>query len=90
MVPGPVALVDLPAPEVSARVDGCTVTMAGHLMTDMDHALSLTVAKDGQPVTDLQRFLTSYAALTAFRARDLEFARPAPVEHGATVPSGPC
>ncbi|MFE9425080.1 hypothetical protein ACFYNO_19125 [Kitasatospora sp. NPDC006697] len=58
--------------------DGYTVTAAtpggGELMAGMPHQLTITVSKDGKPVTDLQPYLETYAHLTAFRAQDLAFA----------------
>jgi hypothetical protein len=43
-------------------------------MAGMEHPLTVTVSRDGKPVTDLQPYLDSYAHLTAFHAGDLAFA----------------
>jgi hypothetical protein len=43
-------------------------------MAGMTHPLTVTIAKHGQPVTDLQPYLDTYAHLTAFHAADLAFA----------------
>lgn len=80
-VPGQAAVVDLPAPGPTTRVDGYTVTLAGRLMPDMNHMLWLSVAKDGHPVS-AGRF--PRAELIAFRARDLEAALPALVPGDAS------
>ncbi|WP_035841380.1 hypothetical protein [Kitasatospora azatica] len=77
-VPGPQSEVPLPAPAGSATTpDGYTVTATvpgGRLMAGMAHELTVTVSKDGQPVTDLQPYLETYAHLTAFHAGDQAFA----------------
>jgi hypothetical protein len=77
-VPGPAAAVPLPAPAATATTDdGYTVTVTvagGRLMAGMAHELTVTVTKDGKPVTDLQPYLETYAHLTAFHAGDQAFA----------------
>jgi hypothetical protein len=40
----------------------------------MDHPLTVTVSKNGIPVTDLQPYLDTYAHLTALHEGDLAFA----------------
>jgi hypothetical protein len=90
-VPGPHGTVPLPAPAATATTeDGYTVTATvpgGRLMAGMAHQLTITVSKDGSPVTDLQPYLETYAHLTAFHAGDLAFAHlhpqtPATGDHG--------
>ncbi len=39
-----------------------------------EHPLTVTVSKDGRPVTDPQLYLDTYAHLTAFHASGLAFA----------------
>ncbi|OIJ92200.1 hypothetical protein BIV25_28275 [Streptomyces sp. MUSC 14] len=64
----------LPKPSGTATVDGYTVAVKGDPMAGMAHQLTVTVAKDGKPVTDLQPYLDTYAHLTAFHQGDLAFA----------------
>ncbi len=76
-VPGPAATTPLPGAATSTQVDGYTLTVngsGGGLMANMTHALTVTVAKGGSPVTDLQPYLDTYAHLTAFHEGDLAFA----------------
>ena len=44
----------------------------------MTSTLTVTVSKDGQPVTDLQPYLDTYAHLTALHEGDLAFAHQHP------------
>ncbi|MGV9706362.1 hypothetical protein [Streptomyces sp. NPDC003483] len=73
-VPGNATKTPLPAPATTAEVDGYTVTVKGAPMAGMAHPLSVTVSKDGRPVTDLQPYLDTYAHLTAFHEGTQEFA----------------
>lgn len=78
-VPGRVVATALPAPSPSTKVDGYTVTV--------------TITKDGRPVTNLQPYLDTYAHLTAFHEGDLAFAHLHPEtkvngDHGG--PTLPC
>lgn len=73
-VPGAAKDVPLPQAAPTATVDGYTVTVRGDLMAGMAHDLTVDVAKDGRPVTDLQPYLGTYAHLTAFHAGDEAFA----------------
>jgi len=43
-------------------------------VTGMANQVTLNFSKDGQPVTDLEPYLDSYAHLSAFRQGDLAFA----------------
>jgi hypothetical protein len=63
----------LPAAAPTATVDGYTVTLAGNLVPGASAELSLSVAKDGKPVTDLQPYLGAYGHLVALRAGDLAY-----------------
>ncbi|WP_280703204.1 hypothetical protein [Kitasatospora sp. GP82] len=65
-VPGEAATVSLPAAASSTTVDGYTVAVQSGPTTGMTHRLTVTISKDGQPVTDLQPYLDSYAHLSAF------------------------
>ncbi|HJP78841.1 MAG TPA: hypothetical protein VJ914_31495 [Pseudonocardiaceae bacterium] len=73
-VPGTATTTPLPAPAPSTTVDGYTLTLSGEPMAGMADSMSLHVAKNGQPVTDLQPYLDTYAHLSAFHAGDLAFA----------------
>jgi hypothetical protein len=64
----------LPAAASSTTVDGYTVSINGELMAGMPHPLTVTISKDGKPVTDLQPYLDTYAHLTAFHEGDQAFA----------------
>ncbi len=73
-VPGTSPTTPPSAPSSTAKVDGYTVAVSGELMAAMSHTLTVTVTKNGQPVTDLQPYLDTYAHLTAIHAGDLAFA----------------
>ncbi|MFJ8311730.1 MULTISPECIES: hypothetical protein [unclassified Streptomyces] len=73
-VPGTAARTPLPPAAKSAEVDGYTVRVQGEPMAGMAHPLTVTVTKDGEPVTDLQPYLDTYAHLTAFHEGDEAFA----------------
>lgn len=73
-VPGTEKRTPVPAAAARARVDGYTVTVQGEPMAGMSHPLTVTVTKDGRPVTTLQPYLDTYAHLTAFHEGDTAFA----------------
>jgi hypothetical protein len=74
-VPGDAPTTPLPAAATSTTTDGYTVTVkGGELMAGMTHPLTVSISKDGEPVTDLQPYLETYAHLTAFREGDQAFA----------------
>jgi hypothetical protein len=86
-VPGTTTKAPLPAAAGSTEADGYTVTVKGEPMAGMAHPLTVTVSKDGEPVTDLQPYLDTYAHLTAFHEGDAAFAHLHPTtevnsEHG--------
>ncbi|MFE7589866.1 hypothetical protein ACFU6K_10710 [Kitasatospora sp. NPDC057512] len=64
-----------PLPETgrTVTVDGYTVTLGGDLTPGRSGALTLSVSKDGKPVTDLQPYLGAYGHLVALRAGDLAY-----------------
>jgi hypothetical protein len=94
--------VPIPAESRTSTVDGYTVTLAGDLTTEGSSELTLSVSKDGAPVTDLDPYLGAYGHLVALRAGDLAYlhvhpdgepgdgeTEPGPdVTFFATVPSG--
>ncbi len=63
----------LPAPSATATVDGYTVTMKGKLKPGESGKLTLSIAKDGKPVTDLEPYLAAYGHLVALRDGDLAY-----------------
>lgn len=73
-VPGPASAVPLPPPSETTSVDGYTLILSGQPMAGREGAVTLSVSRDGTPVTDLQPYLGTYAHLTAIHAGDLAFA----------------
>ncbi|MFR9802733.1 hypothetical protein ACL02T_10570 [Pseudonocardia sp. RS010] len=57
----------------TARVDGYEVRLDGDLAAGQASRLTLTVTRDGRPVTDLQPYLGAYGHLVALRATDLAY-----------------
>jgi hypothetical protein len=57
----------------TAKVDGYAVALAGDLEAGADAELTLSVSRDGKPVTDLQAYLGAYGHLVALRAGDLAY-----------------
>jgi len=82
-----------PLPETShtATVDGYTVTLDGSLVPGKTSDLTLTVSRDGLPVTDLQPYLAAYGHLVVLRPGDLAYLHVHP--HGepndGKTPAGP-
>ncbi|WP_225727927.1 MULTISPECIES: hypothetical protein [unclassified Nocardia] len=64
-----------PVPTVTrtATVDGYEVTLDGDLVPGTGRMLTLTVHKDGAPVTDRQPYLAAYGHLVVLRAGDLAY-----------------
>jgi len=71
--PGRYQPIPLPAPQRTAVADGYTVTLEGDLVPGASSALTLSVSKDGKPVTDLQPYLGAYGHLVALRGGDLAY-----------------
>lgn len=71
--PGTSAPRPLPPPSHVAQVDGYTVELEGTLVPGRTSELTLTVSKDGRPVTDLQPYLAAYGHLVALRQGDLAY-----------------
>lgn len=57
----------------TATVDGYRVTIDGDLSAGATARLTLSVSKDGKPVTDLQPYLGAYGHLVALRSGDLAY-----------------
>ncbi len=72
-VAGKFAPVPLPAPARTSVVDGYSVSLDGDLTPGTSSKLTLTVARDGKPVTDLQPYLGAYGHLVTLRAGDLAY-----------------
>lgn len=64
----------LPAASTTTTVDGYAVKVAGNAMAGHEVPLTITITRNGTPVTDLQPYLDTYAHVTAIHARDLAFA----------------
>ncbi|WP_202803291.1 heavy-metal-associated domain-containing protein [Tsukamurella sp. 1534] len=62
-----------PAPSRVSTVDGYTVTLDGDLAAGATRPLTLSVARDGAPVRDLQPYLGAFGHLVALRQGDLAF-----------------
>ncbi|MFV2179285.1 hypothetical protein ACFHW2_31460 [Actinomadura sp. LOL_016] len=71
--PGELRTVPPPEPEQVARVDGYEVRLTGGLVPGRSSELTLSVSKDGEPVTDLQPYLEAYGHLVALRSGDLAY-----------------
>jgi hypothetical protein len=66
--------VPLPPPSSTATTpDGYTVNLTGALVPGTESPLSLSVSRDGAPVTDLQPYLAAYGHLVALRTGDLAY-----------------
>lgn len=57
----------------TTTVDGFTVSLAGNATATPAGTLSVHVTRNGQPVTDLEPYLDTYAHMTGIRAGDLAF-----------------
>lgn len=74
-----------------AEVDGYTVDLAGEPVPGEASPLTLTVRKDGQPVTDLEPYLAAYGHLVALRESDLAYlhVHPEGAPGDGRTPAGP-
>jgi hypothetical protein len=90
-VPGLFEPRPLPPPATTATVDGYTVGLTGELTPGVSSPLTLTVSRDGVPVTDLQPYLGAYGHLVALRDGDLAYlhVHPDGVPGDGVTPSGP-
>ncbi|MEO3751467.1 hypothetical protein [Streptomyces sp. B6B3] len=90
-VEGPYQPAPQPEHAATATVDGYTVTLDGELTAGGDSELTLSVSRDGRPVTDLQPYLGAYGHLVVLRAGDLAYLHVHPEgEPGdGETPSGP-
>ncbi|WP_040840829.1 hypothetical protein [Nocardia brevicatena] len=72
-VTGIYAPLPIPAPVRTAVVDDYEVELRGELTTGAGSLLTLTVRKDGTPVTDLQPYLAAFGHLVVIRGGDLAY-----------------
>ncbi|WP_245720907.1 hypothetical protein [Nocardia pseudovaccinii] len=62
-----------PEPARTFTVDGYEVALDGALIPGEGRLLTLTVSKNGEPVTDLQPYLAAFGHLVVLRAGDLAY-----------------
>lgn len=72
-VAGPYDPQPIPGGSRSAHVGEYTVALDGELLPGTASDLTLTVSRNGRPVTDLQPYLGAYGHLVALRAGDLGY-----------------
>jgi hypothetical protein len=73
-VDGDVVTAPLPGAEPTADAgDGYTVTLSGSPRAGQETELTMAVAYDGAPVTDLQPYLAAFGHLVALRTGDLAY-----------------
>jgi hypothetical protein len=72
-VAGPYEPEPLPQATAVSTVSPYQVNLAGDLVAGKTSRLTLTVTKDGEPVTDLEPYLEAYGHLVALRDGDLAY-----------------
>ena len=77
------------APSRTAQVDGYTVELAGDLVAGQASPVTLSVSRDGVPVTDLQPYLGANGHLVALRQGDLAYLHVHPEETATAGPEIP-
>lgn len=78
-----------PEPARISVVDGYEVVLDGDLIPGEGRLLTLTVSKNGEPVTDLQPYLAAFGHLVVLRAGDLAYVHVHPngtPDDGVTTP----
>jgi hypothetical protein len=90
-VAGPYDPQPLPFADTTTSVDGYIVTLSGTPKANEASMLTLSVSRDGKPVTNLQPYLGAYGHLVALRASDLAYLHVHPMgEPGdGTTAAGP-
>lgn len=63
----------LPAPSDTATVDGYSVSVKGTLKPGQSGKLTLTISKNGKPVTDLEPYLAAFGHLVVLRDGDMAY-----------------
>ena len=78
-------------PSRTTEVDGYTVELTGDLVAGRASPITLTVSRDGAPVTDLQPYLAAYGHLVALREGDLAYlhVHPEGTPGDGVTPAGP-
>ena len=82
----------LPAPSTTATTaDGYTVTLTGTLVPGTASPVTLSVSRNGAPVTDLEPYLAAYGHLVALRTGDLGYlhVHPTGSPGDGRTPAGP-
>ncbi|MEU0270025.1 hypothetical protein [Nocardioides sp. NPDC006303] len=72
-VVGPYEPQALPPVATTSTVSPYAVNLDGHLVAGQTSRLTLTVTRDGEPVTDLEPYLEAYGHLVALRDGDLAY-----------------
>jgi hypothetical protein len=80
LVPGEYRPVARPVPSSDSSVDGFDVSFDGELVAGTASELTVSVTRDGEPVTDLQPYLGALGHLVAIRAGDLAYLHVHPLE----------
>ncbi|MBC7299744.1 MULTISPECIES: hypothetical protein [Nocardia] len=81
----------LPAPAATARVGEYEITLTGTITPGAASPVTLSVSRNGAPVTDLQPYLGAYGHLVALRAADLAYlhVHPEGAPGDGVTPAGP-
>ncbi|KAA8890660.1 hypothetical protein F3087_05225 [Nocardia colli] len=81
----------LPRAATTTKVGGYTVTLDGTVTAGQASKVTLSVSRDGKPVTDLQPYLAAYGHLVALRTTDLAYLHVHPDGHpgDGVTPAGP-
>ena len=82
-VAGEASFAPLPEPIATAEVDGYEVSLTGTPVAGASSDLTLTVRRDGEPVTDVEPYLGAFGHLVAIRGGDLAYLHVHP--HGEEV-----
>lgn len=91
-VPGTYQPQPLPAASATTTVaGGYQVTLSGELVPGRSSELTLTVSRNGVPVTDLEPYLAAYGHLVALRTGDLAYlhVHPTGAPGDGVTPAGP-
>ena len=79
-VPGDYRTAPRPSPSHVASVDGYDVRLDGELVAGEESAVTVTVTRDGAPVTDLDPYLGALGHLVAIRDGDLAYLHVHPLD----------
>ncbi len=86
-VAGAYTPVELPSPALTSAAGDYRVTLSGALKPGTTSKLTLTVDRNGVPVTDLQSYLAAYGHLVALRQGDLAYLHVHPEESNRAGPN---